>query len=375
MGRNRRAWGTIRRRHGGYYAQFTHPATGRKTTRKLQAENALEAERELLLLKEKVELEAEREEDEEHPTLQRFVAQVYGPHARLHVEASSHKTVRSHLKRLACWMVDEEADRHLYVHELRAEHAQEFVNELLQEGLKRTYVNRLLKTLRACWRVAIQKAWADENPWEGVQVKAGRRREVEWRDPNEIERVLKHVTERQRLPLTLIFDTGLRAGEALALRWDDVQLEGRPEIFVRHGKTPSSRRRVPLPERSRRMLEEMRPTEESRERIFPTRKTEVLRTALVRACAKAGARPIRTHDFRHLYASYLVQAGTAPTTVARLLGHADGGRLVMELYGRWMPDDAEAAALRRLESWKSQRQQEGRPATPETPVGGRRSDP
>ena len=46
-------------------------------------------------------------------------------------------------------------------------------------------------------------------------------------------------------------------------------------------------------------------------------------------------RGVRLHDLRHQFASHLVRARVPFPTVARLLGHADGGALVAKRYGRW----------------------------------------
>lgn len=42
---------------------------------------------------------------------------------------------------------------------------------------------------------------------------------------------------------------------------------------------------------------------------------------------------ITLHDFRHFFASHAVMSGTDVLTVARWLGHSDGGRLVSAVYG------------------------------------------
>ncbi|HOB99509.1 MAG TPA: tyrosine-type recombinase/integrase, partial [Verrucomicrobiota bacterium] len=55
--------------------------------------------------------------------------------------------------------------------------------------------------------------------------------------------------------------------------------------------------------------------------------------ALTRACAKLGIARITHHDLRHLFATRCIESGVDIPTVARWLGHKDGGALAMKVYG------------------------------------------
>lgn len=78
--------------------------------------------------------------------------------------------------------------------------------------------------------------------------------------------MLARVPPQWRLLVTLMAFTGMRWGEASALRWGDINFELR-EISVYRGnwrgaealpKTPRSRRKVPLPDQVAGVLEQMR---------------------------------------------------------------------------------------------------------------------
>jgi integrase len=57
------------------------------------------------------------------------------------------------------------------------------------------------------------------------------------------------------------------------------------------------------------------------------------RGALTRACSKVGIARITHHDLRHLFATRCIESGVDIPTVARWLGHKDGGALAMKVYG------------------------------------------
>src|SRR6266853_2265194 len=54
---------------------------------------------------------------------------------------------------------------------------------------------------------------------------------------------------------------------------------------------------------------------------------------LARCCKAAGCQKLTHHDLRHFFATRLIEMGIDSPTVAKLLGHADGGALAMKVYG------------------------------------------
>lgn len=156
---------------------------------------------------------------------------------------------------------------------------------------------------------------------------------------------------------------GLRAGEAMGLQWADI---GEDAILVRrsrkddgsYGKPKNGREReVPYLRRAR-VLEDV-PRRRDCPFVFHTPKGEVLKKGnlsyLWRAMRDAsgttadrlaqGRTPIRFHDLRHFCATQLLEQGASHFDVSVMLGHEDGGALVMARYGH---PSKEAARTRLL---------------------------
>jgi integrase len=140
--------------------------------------------------------------------------------------------------------------------------------------------------------------------------------------------------------------TGLRRGELLGLRWEDVDLV-RGKIQVQHSYvrgvfgTPKSGkpREVALSDEARRALAAHRHTRG--ERVFCDAAGRpftqgVMASQLDRMCRLAKLRPVGWHVMRHSFASHLVMRGVAIRTVQELMGHAS--IVITQRYAHLMPD-------------------------------------
>jgi len=230
-------------------------------------------------------------------------------------------------------------------------------------GCAEAYLSRIAWVLARLWRGAIERGVATSNPFEKRKFSRQNKYEVPYLTPEQLDAVLALVKERHRDIVTVLAATGMRSGEAIGLVWGDVDLDAAPPIVMvtRQGperallKTQAARRSIPLSPKAREILVGRRPSgARGDERVFPENDAgyHVL-LSLHRACAAAKLPRLRLHDLRHLFASHLVQAGVPMSTVARLLGHADGGALVAKRYGRWQPQDAEARAMDRLTAFRA----------------------
>jgi integrase len=145
----------------------------------------------------------------------------------------------------------------------------------------------------------------------------------------EVRRVGKAHSEESADLIEFLAFTGLRIGEARAVEWRDVQGDF---LRVRGGEegTKSGRfRRVPIGRRVRALLDR-RGGPGAQGGIFGMKSP---REALANACRRLGMPHLRVHDLRHVFATQAAEAGVDIPTLARWLGHNDGGILAMKTYG------------------------------------------
>ena len=180
---------------------------------------------------------------------------------------------------------------------------------------------------------------------------------IETWTPDELRRILEG-SEGHRLHFlfVLLANTGMRIGEAIALRYSDIdgdiltvgrqvyadpvfgtrgEIESHVSI-VRDQKTNSALRSIPLSQSVLSELEKHKQwqREEMMEKgyrtdfLFTTSsgsvyETHSLRTAFKRFLRRIGVDPRGFHVFRHTFASTLAQQETPIQVVSKLLGHAD----------------------------------------------------
>ena len=147
--------------------------------------------------------------------------------------------------------------------------------------------------------------------------------------PDEVARFLGGF----RLPIyfaiaSLLFGTGMRLGEALAVTVDDIDA-ARGVITVRHTKTRRPRVVRLTPELLRRLRDYWRATRPTRPLLFPgTDPTRHLDSSAVQKVFKRVAtevglgKRVTPHVLRHTYATHMLEAGVDIHTVQLLLGHA-----------------------------------------------------
>lgn len=222
------------------------------------------------------------------------------------------------------------------------------IGDLQREGRAPATVRNVLVPLRTLFRYAQDHGWVLHNPTRGVTVAdVSRSRREEFVPAAGARALLAALPERDRPLWATAFYAGLRRGELMGLRWEDVDL-GAAEIHVRRSyspaegrivdtKTVGSRRTVPVPGV---LLDELRAHHERRgdaELVFA-------RGSLAGSCRRgkagepfadqavgeraraaweaAGLEPVSLHVARHSYASMLVAAGVSQKRVQWLLGHS-----------------------------------------------------
>ena len=135
--------------------------------------------------------------------------------------------------------------------------------------------------------------------------------------------------------------TGARKNEANNVLWRDVDFDiGRVTLRVTKNGEP---RDVPMIPECRALLETMweKRTDESPDK--PVLRVKAALGFLETACKQVGAPRMGHHSLRHLFATTAIEAGIDIPTVAKIMGHKDGGALAMKVYGHLRDEHAQAA--------------------------------
>lgn len=155
-----------------------------------------------------------------------------------------------------------------------------------------------------------------------------------------------------------ILQTGLRTGELVGLKWEDIDFDKKTmtisrSMEFRHStgvwrvgepKSSSGYRTIPLTNEAIRILKDQKIKNsrlkvtpiEWREYVFLCRKGTPIKnstydTALYKICNKAGIKPFAMHILRHTFATRCIEGGMKPKTLQKILGHSNIG-ITMNLY-------------------------------------------
>jgi len=122
--------------------------------------------------------------------------------------------------------------------------------------------------------------------------------------------------------------TGLRRSAAIGLLWQDIDLDAGTMLVRQKGGREEV---IPLTPEARELLEARR----ARPRPFGygIKEIEVLERRMKRIGKGLDIDLVTFHSFRHFFASKCLLAGLTVPEVAKLLGHNDGGALVLKTYG------------------------------------------
>ena len=246
--------------------------------------------------------------------------------------------------------------------------------KLIAEGMAPKGVELVHTVISGAYKYAIRMEAAWRNPAKAVTPPKVTRKEVE---PPEIARVkeILALAEKEGHPLFpclyLIAYTGLRRGEALGLRHQDLNLKAGvisivqtvtrslQGVTIQPTKTSYSRRSVDLDEGTVAVLRahlgnqllhrmELGGAYEDYGLVFPNPLGKPLNPmTLTRAyqsyAKKLGLSKAKLHDLRHFHASVMLQNGESLLLVGRRLGHASIAT-TGDVYGHLLPGWQKEAA-------------------------------
>jgi integrase len=257
---------------------------------------------------------------------------------------------------------------------LTAAHVRGLYRQKLDAGLSPRSVQYVHVTLHKALKQAVADGLIPRNVTEAVKPPQVRREEMRPLTAEQVKVLFETAAKGDRLEAlyVLAVTAGLRQGELLGLKWDDVDMEAgtlqvRRTLTTAKGgpvlsapKTKGSRRTVKLAPTAlealrthlERQLEEIDSVGDLwRENglIFASEAGEPLRRQYVTArrfkplLRRAGLPQIRFHDLRHTCATLLLSENVNPKVVSEMLGHASIA-ITLDTYSHVLPSMQESAA-------------------------------
>jgi len=204
----------------------------------------------------------------------------------------------------------------LYLTAITKRHIDEYVNHLLNCRLSKVTVNVHIRTLKAALSKAVEWEYLKENPMRGYKQLKVQQKPPRFLLPQDIAKVEEVIDKEEWLFIfRFLIYTGMRIGEAVRLRWEDIDLE-RGLIAVRKSKNFQSRV-VPIHPNLKQELLNRYPAVG---KVVPYGR-DYIEHKLKEYFRKAGFPELRVHDLRHTFASLMVMSGVDLKTVQELLGH------------------------------------------------------
>ena len=272
-------------------------------------------------------------------------------YAKVKVRPSSHQTYRGYI------------DNHIkpnigkiQLEKLTSLELQKFYKRLLEKGrvnriesrkqskgLSAKTVRNIHQIISSAMQLAREQNLIIGNPAEGCALPRLEHREMKTLPVEQLQSFLREAKDSGVFELYYLeLATGLRRGELLGLKWEDIDLE-RGDLRVKRQiaringevveaplKTKNAYRTLPLAADTIDVLEAQRKKAGDSPWVFPGPtggpiSPDSVLHMLHRVLKRAGLPRVRFHDLRHTFATLALQNGVDVKTVSGMLGHFSAG--------------------------------------------------
>ena len=240
------------------------------------------------------------------------------------------------------------------INEITPVDVRKWQNELLKQNYKPTYIKTINNQLSAIFNYAEKYYNLPNNPARKAgSIGKSHAEEMQFWTQEEFTKFENALIDKRQsyLAFKMLYWTGMRLGELLALTIGDIDFERnminitksyqriRKKDIITAPKTPNSKRTISVPEFLIADLEDYissmyKPQKE--DRVFEITKY-FLEHEMQRGIKKSGVKRIRIHDLRHSHASHLIHIGVPILEVSRRLGH-QSPNITLGVYGHLYPD-------------------------------------
>ncbi|HEM3542481.1 tyrosine-type recombinase/integrase [Streptococcus suis] len=232
------------------------------------------------------------------------------------------------------------------------EHLKQKVAQNSNKPLSTNTINKIMILLKKIFDVGLRKGYYATNPVKLLKKLPIEKTKMQFWTVEEFQQFLTLFEPEEyniKLLFTVLFFTGLRLGEALALTWQDIDFSSNTihitkSIYVNKGishisttKTKAGTRRIII---NKKLSQELQHWQQQQKhllgqftsdsltlQVFQSNPLTITKNAIEKQYKKILERDdtlkkIRIHDFRHSHASLLINQGEDYLVVKERLGHA-----------------------------------------------------
>ncbi len=218
---------------------------------------------------------------------------------------------------------------------LTPQDVERFKADLKAEGWTDATVNRYLALVKSTLNLALRNGKIERSPAKPVKLFQENNARVRYLTEDEEARLFNALPVELKPLIAVALHTGLRKGELLHLRWNDVDFHAGTLTITRskHGET----RRVPMNSLVKKTLSRQRQDQIQAARAKAEGEREIFSSYVFCAAGgsfwhnlsrkwypalkRAGLQNFRFHDLRHTFCSRLAMAGVDILMIKELAGH------------------------------------------------------
>ena len=250
-------------------------------------------------------------------------------------------------------------------------HIQRFFADLRKTSLSSSTIRNIYATLKVVFNDAVVDRQIAENPFGNVTPPPREKAQSSFLTKEQTRALVDAARDnRYYVAVKLLAETGVRRGEALALRWEDIDFPKQTlwvrgtlartdkGLYVTSPKTKASSRQLHLPAHlvellaSHQMAQNIEIAQAGSKYVqkgfvFATKTGEPvdprnLHRSVQIASKKAGLSTVSPHTLRHSAATTMLEAGIPIHVVSRHLGHSSIN-ITVDVYGHVSDDGAKSA--------------------------------
>jgi integrase len=197
----------------------------------------------------------------------------------------------------------------------------------MKDGVSNSTINRELTCFKRMYSLANKWGDAKNNPVKEVNFLEEPPGRTRFLSQEEAQKVIQNASKHLQPVIITALNTGMRLGEILSLKWNQVYIDNAIEPYLELTITKNNRKRfIPLNRDMVDLLKHLEVMDKAEsEYVFLGRQKKPLKcikNPFGNAIKKAEIKDFRFHDLRHTFASHYVMSGGDLISLKEILGHS-----------------------------------------------------